>query len=146
MYSGPYRVTIIGHTGRGNYGHSLELAFGGLPGVEVIALADPDAAGRARAVQRTGAARAYESYGEMLAGERPDVVAVCTRWPDQHEAMIRSAVEAGVKGIFCEKPLASSPDEADRILAACDAGGVKLTVAHHNRAHPLQRPARIASA
>src|SRR4051794_15240460 len=136
MYRQSYRAAIIGHTGRGNFGHGLDLAFHGLPDVEVVAVADPDEAGRQKAAQRTGAARSYADYWEMLERERPDVVAVCTRWPDQHEAMIAAAVRSGVKGIFCEKPLAGSLDAADRILAACDAHGVKVQVAHQNRARP----------
>jgi predicted dehydrogenase len=142
MYKGKYRVAIIGHTGRGNYGHSLDLAFSGLPRVDVVAVADPDAHGRALAVGRTGAPRSYAEYQEMLARETPDVVAVCTRWPDQHVAMIGAAVEAGAHGIYCEKPLASSPDEADRILAACDGRNVKLTVSHHNRVRAAPRLAQ----
>ena len=46
-YRGTYRAAVVGHTGRGNYGHGMDLAFAGLPGVEVVAVADPDAAGRA---------------------------------------------------------------------------------------------------
>jgi predicted dehydrogenase len=137
-----YRAAVIGHTGRGNYGHGLDLAFAGLPGVEVVAVADADDAGRGRAAVRTGAARAYGDYRELLERERLDLVAVASRWPDQHEAMIGAAVRAGVKAIYCEKPLAGAPDEADRILAACDARGVKLAVAHHNRVRPAPRFAR----
>jgi len=47
-YSGTYRAGIIGHTGRGNYGHGLDVAFVGLPGVEIVAVADPDEQGRHR--------------------------------------------------------------------------------------------------
>lgn len=136
-YSGTYRAAIIGHTGRGDYGHGLALAFWGLPRIEVVAVADPLEAGRAPVAARAGAARQFASYQEMLERERPDVVAVATRWPDQHEAMITTAVAAGVRAIYCEKPLASALDEADRIVAACDAAGVKLNVAHHNRVRPL---------
>lgn len=139
MYQGSYRAAIIGHTGRGNYGHGLDLAFQGLPRVEVVALADADNAGREKAQARTGARTAYADYRELLQKERPDVVVVGARWPDQHETMIVAAAEAGVKGIYSEKPLAPSPDVADRILHVCDARGVKVTVAHHNRVRPAPR-------
>jgi predicted dehydrogenase len=139
VYQGTYRAAIIGHTGRGNYGHGLDLAFAGLPRVEVVAVADADPAGLERAHTRTGARTAYASYQEMLHKERPDVVVVGTRWPDQHEAMLIAAAEASVKGIYSEKPLAPSPDVADRILRVCDARGVKVTVAHHNRVRPAPR-------
>ena len=142
MYRGSYRAALIGHTGRGNFGHGMDLAFWGLPRVEVVACADPDPAGRAAAVARSGAARGYADYHTMLAEERPDLLAVCTRWPDQHEAMIVAAAESGVRAILCEKPLAPSPDVADRIVAACTARNVKLTVAHYNRTRFAPQEAR----
>ena len=43
------RVAIAGHTGRGNYGHYLDMAFVGVEGSEIVALADPDDRGRAAA-------------------------------------------------------------------------------------------------
>ena len=47
-----FRIGIIGHTGRGNYGHSLDMAFVGVEGVEIVALADPDDEGRAETAAR----------------------------------------------------------------------------------------------
>ena len=142
MYTGSYRAALIGHTGRGDFGHGMDMAFWGLPRVEVVACADPDAAGRARAAARSGARRSYADPRVMLAEERPDLVAVCTRWPDEHEASIVAAAEAGVRAILCEKPLAPSLDVADRIVAACAAHGTKLTVAHYNRTRVAPREAR----
>ena len=37
-----HRVAIIGHTGRGNYGHYVDEAFVGVEGAAIVALADPD--------------------------------------------------------------------------------------------------------
>ena len=136
MYTGTYRVAIVGHTGRGNYGHGLELAFHGLPRVNIVALADPDETGRQRTRARSGARTAYADYHDLLRAEHPDVLVVGPRWPDQHEAMIAAAVAAGVKGIFVEKPIAPAPDSADRIMRLCDDHGVKVTVAHQNRVRP----------
>ena len=65
-----FRIGIIGHTGRGNYGHSLDMAFVGVEGVEIVALADPDDEGRAETAARTGAATAYADYREMLDREK----------------------------------------------------------------------------
>ena len=60
------RVGIIGHTGRGNYGHYLDMAFVGVEGAEIVALADPDEAGRQAAVAKTGAPKGYTDYVQML--------------------------------------------------------------------------------
>lgn len=138
-YSGTYRAGVIGHTGRGGYGHGLDTAFLGLPGVTLVAIADPDQAGRRAAGARAGAARGYADYHDMLEREALDVVAVGPSYLDEHEAMVVACARAGVKAIYCEKPLAQSLDQADRMLAECDARGVKIAVAHQNRATPAPR-------
>jgi predicted dehydrogenase len=134
-----YRAAVVGHTGRGNYGHGLDLAFAGLPGVEVVAVADPDAAGRAAAQARTGAPRGYAAYEELLAREAPDLLAVAPHWMQGREERVLAAARAGVRGLLVEKPFAASLDEADRMLAACVAHGVQVVVAHQNRAFPAPR-------
>jgi hypothetical protein len=52
-----YRAGPIGHTGAGDYGHDLDFACGRMPELEVVALADPGPAGRARAAARARRAR-----------------------------------------------------------------------------------------
>lgn len=138
-YGGTYRAAVIGHTGRGGYGHGLDTAFLDLPGVRVVAVADPDDGGRAAAVARTGAARGYADYRALLERERPDLVAVSPGDLDEREAMVVSAALSGARAIYCEKPLARSLDEADRMLEACTSRRVKLAVAHQNRGFPAPR-------
>ena len=132
-----YRAGIIGRTGRGDYGHSLDVAFVDVPGIEVVALADDDPVGRHVVGERTGARTLYADYREMLDKERPDLVAVCPRWTDCHEEMVVAAAEAGAKGILCEKPFAPTPAAADAMLEACDRAGTRVAVAHH-RANPYE--------
>ena len=57
-----YRAAAIGHTGGGNYGHGLHLAYQGVERVTLVAVADPDEAGRRKAAAETGAPRAYADY------------------------------------------------------------------------------------
>ena len=128
------RAAVIGHTGRGNYGHGLDVAAVGVPGVQLVAVADPDEAGRRRAQERTGAATAYAGYREMLEQERPDLVVVAPRVPDDREAMLLGAIGLGARAIYCEKPFAPTLAAADRVLAAAEARGTKIAVAHQNRA------------
>ncbi|MBI5831230.1 MAG: Gfo/Idh/MocA family oxidoreductase [Armatimonadetes bacterium] len=131
----PRRAVIIGHTGRGDWGHGLDRIFEGRAGLRLCAVADADPAGRERARQRTGAERAYADYREMLRAERPDLVCVAPRCADQHAAMLLAALEAGAH-VFCEKPLVRSPDEADAVLAAARARQRRIAVAHQMRVHP----------
>ena len=139
--SASYRAGIIGHTGRGNYGHQLDVAFAGLPHVEVVAVSDPDAEGRAAAAQRTGASRSFADYREMLSHMQPDLVSVCPRWVDEHAEMVIACAQAGVRGIFCEKPFARTLAEADAMLAACERHNTRLAVAHR-RANPYELHAK----
>ena len=69
-----YRVAVIGSTGRGNYGHGMDAVWAALPETHVVAVADDQADGLARAAGRlkVAAANAYRDYREMLAKEKPD--------------------------------------------------------------------------
>ena len=136
-----YRAAIIGHTGHGNYGHGLEMVYGQMPEVEVAAVADPDPEGLAAAGERTGAARGYADYREMLEKEDVELVNVCPRVVTPHAEMAIAAAEAGARGIFCEKPVAASLAEADAILETCERYNVKMAVAHR-RANPYEQHAK----
>ncbi|MDA1164721.1 MAG: Gfo/Idh/MocA family oxidoreductase [Planctomycetota bacterium] len=107
-----------------------------VPGVQVVAAADPDEQGLAAELRKLKIARGFADYRKMLAEVRPDIVAVCPRHVDQHRDMVVAAAEAGVKGVYIEKPFCRTPAEADEIKAACRQHNVKLAVAHRNRYHP----------
>jgi predicted dehydrogenase len=131
-----YRAAIIGRTGRGDYGHGLDVVYNGMPEVRVVAVADPDPEGRARCAVRTNAPAQYADYREMLGKQKPHLVSVGPRWIDCHHEMVLACCEAGVKGIYSEKPFARTLAEADEMLAACKRSGTYLAVAHQNRAVP----------
>lgn len=131
-----YRAAIIGHTGRGNYGHGLDIAFNGFPNIEVVAIADPDPAGRAKVQALTGAPATYADYRTMLEKERPNLVAIAPRFVGDRVAMVEAAAAIGAH-MYVEKPLARAVAEADTMLAACKRAGVKMAVAHQGRLHPV---------
>ena len=126
------RAAVIGHTGRGDYGHGLEKIFQGRPGIRVTAVADPDEAGRTKTAAALGGIKGYASYGEMLAAEKPDLVSVAMRQSDQHRDIILAALQSGAH-VYAEKPLTRTPAEADELLAAAAAGRRRVAVAHTNR-------------
>jgi predicted dehydrogenase len=136
--SAKYRAAIIGHTGRGDYGHGLDRVYADMPEVEVVAVADPDAEGLAAVGERIGVERRYADYREMLEKEEVELVNVCPRVVTPHAEMVIAAAESGARGIFCEKPLAASLAEADAMLAACEQQNVKVVVAHR-RANPYEQ-------
>jgi predicted dehydrogenase len=136
-----YRAVVIGHAGRGGYGHNWDMAWNGIGAVEVVAVADPVEAGRAKAMGRSGAARGYADYREMLAKERPDIATIATRRTDQHMDMFTAAAEAGAH-ILIEKPMAGSLPEADAMVALAAKKKIKVQVGH--AARPAATTRRVA--
>ena len=130
-----YRVGIIGRTGKGNYGHGLDTVWADIPNVEVVAVADEDEKGRAEAAKRTRAKQAYGDYREMLDKEKPDIVAVASRWLDCHRDMVVACAERGCH-VFMEKPMCRTLDEADEMVETCERHHVKLAIAHQTRYSP----------
>jgi predicted dehydrogenase len=130
------KVAVIGSTGRGNYGHGLDVAWKAVPECEVVAVADDNDAGRKAAQQRTGAARAYADYRQMLERERPTIAAVAPRWIDRHREIALACAEYGCH-MYMEKPFCRTLEEADEIVRACEMRHVKLALAHISRYSPV---------
>jgi len=136
--AGPVRrAAVIGSTGRGNYGHGMDRVFRDRPGIEVVALADPNPAGADKARAAAGARRVYGDYREMLERERPELVSVAPRWSEEHHPMVRAALEAGAH-VYCEKPFTRTLAEADDLLAVARAAGRRIAI--RDGFHPRPSP------
>ena len=114
---------------KGLGGHGTHLAFRGLPGVEVAALADSNTESPEARMETVRAERFYPSWREMLEKESLDIVTVCSRLPEDHLSVIRAAAEKGCH-VFCEKPLCSTLREADEICCLAEKKRVRIAVAH----------------
>ena len=134
-----YRVVVIGHTGRGNYGHGIDQIWHSVPETQLTAVADPNEQGRAKAIDRLKipTASAFADYRVMLEELRPEIVAIGPRHVDQHCEMALAAVRSGAKGIYIEKPFVRDLVEADQIVGTCKTAHTKLAIAHRNRYHPV---------
>jgi predicted dehydrogenase len=130
-----YRVAVIGRTGKGNYGHGLDVVWLNDDRAEIVAVADEDEKGRSAATARLKSPKAYADYKEMLAKEKPQIVSVGDRFLDLHRDMVIACAEAGAS-IFLEKPLCRTLAEADEMIAACDKHHVKCAIAHQTRYSP----------
>jgi predicted dehydrogenase len=97
--------------------------------------------GRAEAfAEEHGAARAYDDLAAALAD--PEVEAV---WVATPHALHREHVEriaAARRQVLCEKPLATTVEDAKAVVRACRQAGVALGTGYHLRHHPLHREAR----
>ena len=108
-------------------------------GARLVAVADavPEAA---RSLAAEIGCDALESADDLLA--RADVEAVLiTTPPDTHAALIEQAAEAG-KQIFCEKPLATSLEDARAAVEAAERAGVLLQIGYNRRFDPAFRAVR----
>ena len=85
--------------------------------------------------------RLYTDYKEMLRQEQPELVSVVT--PDHlHADITVAAAEGGAKAILCEKPIATTLADADRMIAAAEANNVLLSIEHTRRWSPTFQKAR----
>jgi len=125
-----YRAVIIGDNARGAFGHHLDRAFARVPNVEVVAIADPVEVGLKKGLERSRAQRGYADYRAMLRKERPELAVVAPRYCDARQEMVLTCVEAGVKGIYLEKPVAATVAQADAMVEACERAGVWAVVDH----------------
>ena len=69
----------------------------------------------------------------------PDVQAVYVATPNSSHARIVEAVAAAGKQVLCEKPMARTSAEAERMVAACQASDVTYATAFDQRFHPAHR-------
>jgi predicted dehydrogenase len=136
VFTPPYRTAVIGHTGRGDYGHGLDVAVLNHPKLELVAVADANPQGLASASKRLGVGKTYDDYRAMLKTEKPQFVVIGPRWLDEHKDMILACADNGVRGIFCEKPLAPDLASCDAIVGACERSHVKLAMAFQTRYSP----------
>jgi predicted dehydrogenase len=131
------RIALVG---LGNAGYTLHLpALEGLPSVSVVGAADTDSTMRDRAGERFGIPT-FADFGEMLGRTSPNIVIVGTP-PETHADYCIRSVEAGAH-VICEKPFASSVNEADEIVAAADAAGRHVALNHEFREMPIYRALR----
>jgi predicted dehydrogenase len=92
-------------------------------------------AGRAEAVAlELGIPRAHASYEALLAD--PEVDAVYIPLPNHLHAEWSIAAARAGKHVLCEKPLALTADDAQRMIDVADAEGVTLMEAFMYRLHP----------
>ncbi len=141
----PMRAAVIGHTGRGDYGHGLERIVAGRPGAELVALADPDAAGRQRTAKSLGVTRTYADWRELLVHERPQLVSLAMRHADQHAEIALGCLQAGAH-LYVEKPFTRSAIEADAVLQEARSRNLRVAVAHTMRMMPVVQKLRAALA
>jgi len=124
------RAAVIG-TGRMGRRHIQVIQELGLA---LVGICDCNPEALTMAAEEQLAARAihFTDPHLMLSQTKPECVIVSTTAPTHCEYTCLAA-EAGARYIFCEKPMAVSLEECDRMIATCRAHGVRLAINHQMR-------------
>jgi predicted dehydrogenase len=126
------KAAVVGCGGAGTINHLPWYAWH--DDVELVGAVDVDLARAEWCAGRWGG-RAYQSLGEMLAAERPDLVSIATPVHFHAEQTVE-ALRAGCH-VLCEKPMARTLAECDEMIDAAARQQVMLGVALDKRFSPL---------
>lgn len=108
------------------------------PRVSLVGVCDNDLA-KAQATQ----APAFDRLPLMLSQTQPDILDIIVP-PTGHAATIRTALDAGVKTIICQKPFCLSSQEAQAVIRAADEAGAQIIVHENFRFQPWYRGIKMA--
>ncbi len=129
--TGKYRVGMIG-IGRKGAQHARAYRIN--PLTQIVAAADTDEENLEIFCRRFNVP-GYTDHKEMLAKESIDIASPILPVRPNPQVVIDCA-EANVKAIMCEKPIAASLVEADRMVEACRSRGIKFGAGDLNRNLP----------
>lgn len=121
--------------------HSELLGLGQIKGAKLVAVCDVDVR-KASAIGSQFSIPSFTDMHEMMAAAEIDVVVVLTE-SGNHAKHVIALAQHG-KHIVVEKPMALTLEDADAMIAACDAAGVKLFVVKQNRFNVPVRKLREA--
>lgn len=120
------RIGVIGTGWWSTYAHLPALRAD--PAVDLVAIADPDAAALRRAGEAFAVAARYADHRQLLDAESLDGVVVATPHAS-HFAIVKDALERGV-GVLVEKPMVLRAAEARRLVEFADQNRLPLIVGY----------------
>ena len=82
-------------------------------------------------LQKDNSIKRYTNYKEMIKETSPDLVSIATE-SGNHADIALYCINEGIN-LIIEKPMAMSIEDADRIIEASEAKGVKVSACHQNR-------------
>jgi len=126
--SGDSKLLRAAVVGTGAFGRHHASKYAKLPGVELVAVADPHPEARKEAASTHGA-RAVADWRDLLGSV--DLVSICSP-AITHAPIVRSFLNAGAH-VLVEKPIATKVEEADALIALASKKNLVLTVGHQER-------------
>lgn len=132
----------VGLVGCGKIAETHAQGLHSLPDADFVACCDQDLSRATALATRYGAPHTFDDVGALMRSGLIDAVLVCTPHP-AHETVVVAAAAAGVH-VLCEKPIAITLGEADRMIEAAQAGGIKFGVIFQRRFWPSAQRIRSA--
>lgn len=129
-----------GVIGLGWFGEKHCEALSGISNVELHAVCTRTESRLEEVAKRFGVPKRFTDYHEMLADPDLEAVSVVTMW-DQHRDPAVAALEAG-KHVFLEKPMASTVEDCEAVVAAAERASGKFMVGHICRFNPRYAAAK----
>ena len=131
------RIGILGCGKIAQVRHLPEYAAN--PGAQVVALFDLNPE-RAQALAAQVGATAYPTWQALLADSQVDAVSICTA-NDSHAELACAALAAG-KHVLCEKPMATTLADCERMVALAKSSGKRLMIGQNQRLAGAHQKAR----
>jgi predicted dehydrogenase len=128
----PVRILVVGV---GNMGQSHAKAYHKLEGFEIVGLASRTIrSGRDKLAPELRGYPVFDDVEQALRETRPDAVSINT-YPNTHASYALRAMDAGCH-VFMEKPIATSIEDAEAVVAKARETGRKLVLGYILRVHP----------
>lgn len=124
------KAAIIGFGGMGQRHYSAYSRIG----VDVVAISDWEPEKIQKILPSFDSRHIYGNYQELLENEKDnvDIISVVTNGPSHAEISLKGS-EAGIRNIFCEKPMATNLQDAQRVIEVCKKNDTRLAVNHIRR-------------
>lgn len=124
------RVLVVG---LGNMGKSHASAYHRNPGFEIVGIMSRTIKSKPVPDELKGYPL-FEDFDTALAATKPDAVSI-NSWPNTHAEYAIKAMNAGAH-VFMEKPIATTVEDAEKVVAVARAKNRKLVLGYILRVHP----------
>jgi len=150
MKNKKYKAVVIGcgiiGVNAGNFKKEVQPAtYAGAykthPRVELSGFADLDPKRLKMSAKYFPGIPLFNSARDLISQINPDIVSIAT-YPDSHLDLVKLAAEYETSAIVCEKPIAFTLKEGEKIVEACKKSRSLLFINHVRRFDPLFRKIR----
>ena len=124
--SEPLRAAIVG---TGYIAEFHARAIMAMPRVKLVSVCDANLRSAQSFAAAQGVPAAFDSLESMLEAQQLDVIHILAP-PDKHHSLAKTALQSGVN-VFLEKPMCTSVDEAEDLLALAREKGLRVGVNHN---------------